>query len=225
MISINQLKLLRDGAEVISGFNAEFKAGTVTAIIGPNGSGKSTLLLAIAGDLPIASGSILINGSQVSNYGISELAKLRAVVLQQPIFNLAFTVCEVMAMARSAGSTSKSESQALIELAISELAERKVTELSGGEKQRAAIARALVNEPAVIFADEPTGNLDSKSGLQVMQILQKLNEEGHTIILVTHEKYTAEHAKRILKIKDGEIVSDELVKNRQLAMGASELIK
>ena len=94
-----------------------------------------------------------------------------------------------------------------------------------GEKQRAAIARALVNEPAVIFADEPTGNLDSKSGLQVMQILQKLNEEGHTIILVTHEKYTAEHAKRILKIKDGEIVSDELVKNRQLAMGASELIK
>ena len=87
-------------------------------------------------------------------------------------------------------------------------------QLSGGEKQRVAIARALVNNPAVIFADEPTGNLDSKSGLQVMKILQNLNDEGHTIILVTHEKYTAEHAKRILRVKDGEIMADETVASR-----------
>ena len=186
MISINQLKLLRDGAEVISGFNAEFKAGTVTAIIGPNGSGKSTLLLAIAGDLPIASGSILINGSQVSNYGISELAKLRAVVLQQPIFNLAFTVCEVMAMARSAGSTSKSESQALIELAISELAERKVTELSGGEKQRVAIALALAVDAPVLLLDEPFAAQDSDSRNRIIELLKNAAKSGKSVILVAH---------------------------------------
>lgn len=186
MISINQLKLLRDGAEVISGFNAEFKASTVTAIIGPNGSGKSTLLLAIAGDLPIASGSILINGSQVSSYGISELAKLRAVVLQQPIFNLALTVCEVMAMARSAGSTSKSESQALIELAISELAERKVTELSGGEKQRVAIALALAVDAPVLLLDEPFAAQDSDSRNRIIELLKNAAKSGKSVILVAH---------------------------------------
>ncbi len=90
-------------------------------------------------------------------------------------------------------------------------------QISGGEKQRVAIARALVNSPAVIFADEPTGNLDSKSGTQVMKILQDLNETGNTIILVTHETFTAEHAKRIIRVKDGEIVSDEEVKRRRFA--------
>ena len=90
-------------------------------------------------------------------------------------------------------------------------------QISGGEKQRVAIARALVNEPSVIFADEPTRNLDSKSGIQIMEILQRLNNAGNTIILVTHETYTAEHAKRILRIRDGLIVSDESVASRRLA--------
>jgi putative ABC transport system ATP-binding protein len=97
-------------------------------------------------------------------------------------------------------------------------------QLSGGEKQRVAIARALVNDPEIIFADEPTGNLDSKSGLQIMKILQKLNNEGRTIILVTHETYTAEHAKRILYVKDGAIIADDLVKNRRIAE-EGELLK
>jgi len=91
-------------------------------------------------------------------------------------------------------------------------------QLSGGEKQRVAIARALIREPSVIFADEPTGNLDSKSGIQVMELLQKLNlEQCVTIILVTHETYTAEHSERILRIKDGQIVADEPVLNRRIA--------
>ncbi len=92
-------------------------------------------------------------------------------------------------------------------------------QLSGGEKQRVAIARALVNDPEIIFADEPTGNLDSKSGLQVMSILQELNDAGRTIILVTHETFTAEHAKRILRMTDGRIVADELVRSRRRAEG------
>jgi putative ABC transport system ATP-binding protein len=87
-------------------------------------------------------------------------------------------------------------------------------QLSGGEQQRAAIARAIVNHPPLIFADEPTGNLDSKSGQQIMEILQKLNNEGHTIILVTHEKYTSEMAKRVIFLRDGKIESDEIVNHR-----------
>ncbi|KKP64386.1 MAG: ABC transporter, ATP-binding protein [Candidatus Moranbacteria bacterium GW2011_GWF2_34_56] len=97
-------------------------------------------------------------------------------------------------------------------------------QLSGGEKQRVAIARALVTDPEIIFADEPTGNLDSKSGIQIMQILQKLNDEGHTIILVTHETFTAQHAKRILNVKDGRIISDDIVKDRRRAV-EGELLK
>jgi putative ABC transport system ATP-binding protein len=97
--------------------------------------------------------------------------------------------------------------------------------LSGGEKQRVAIARALVNDPDVIFADEPTGNLDSKSGAQVMRILQELSNQGHTIILVTHERSTAEHAHRILEIRDGLITKDSVVKNRRVITEGQELTK
>ena len=91
------------------------------------------------------------------------------------------------------------------------------SKLSGGEKQRVAIARALVNKPKIIFADEPTGNLDSRSGQVIMDIIQKLHEDGHTIILITHEKYTSEMAQRIIKLKDGKIVSDLFVNNRHFA--------
>ena len=98
-------------------------------------------------------------------------------------------------------------------------------QISGGEKQRVAIARALVDNPAVIFADEPTGNLDSKSGNAVMSILQELNGRGHTIILVTHETDTANHAKRIIRVKDGNIISDEKVKSRTIAKEDKELVK
>ena len=96
-------------------------------------------------------------------------------------------------------------------------------QISGGEKQRVAIARALVNQPAVIFADEPTGNLDSRSGIQIMQILQMLNDRGNTIILVTHETYTSEHAKRIIQIRDGQITSDTPVLKRRIASGETVL--
>lgn len=98
-------------------------------------------------------------------------------------------------------------------------------QLSGGEMQRVAIARALVNDPDIIFADEPTGNLDSKSGLQVMEILQDLNDTGHTVVLVTHETSTAQHAKRMLYMKDGKIVADDIISSRRIARNEKELAK
>ena len=186
MISIKSISVARNANPVIQGFIAEFKAGTVTAIIGPNGCGKSTLLLAIAGDLPIASGEILLNGSDLSKFAALELAKIRSVVLQQPIFNLAFTVREVMQMARLAGSTLPSENQALSDLEISDLAERKVTELSGGEKQRVAIALALSIDAPILLLDEPFAAQDVESTERVIKLLQKAAKSGKTVILVAH---------------------------------------
>lgn len=186
MISIKSISVARDANPVIKGFSAEFKAGTVTAIIGPNGCGKSTLLLAMAGDLPIASGEILLNETEVSKFTALELAKIRSVVLQQPVFNLAFTVREVLEMARIAGSTLASENQALLDLEISDLAERKVTELSGGEKQRVAIALALSIDAPILLLDEPFAAQDVESSDRIIKLLQKAAMSGKTIILVAH---------------------------------------
>jgi putative ABC transport system ATP-binding protein len=104
---------------------------------------------------------------------------------------------------------------AIEQVGLSHRAAHETSQLSGGEKQRVAIARALINNPSVIFADEPTGNLDSKSGGQVMEIIEDLNINGQTIILITHETYTAEYSQRIIKLKDGEIESDEKVLERR----------
>ena len=186
MISIKSISVARDANPVVKGFSAEFRAGTVTAIIGPNGCGKSTLLLAMAGDLPIASGEILLNKNEVSQFSALELAKLRSVVLQQPLFNLAFTVREVLEMARLAGSTLASENQALSDLDISDLAERKVTELSGGEKQRVAIALALSIDAPILLLDEPFAAQDVESTERVIKLLQKAAKSGKTVILVAH---------------------------------------
>ena len=186
MISLNQISVWREDQEVISDFSANFESGTINAIIGPNGSGKSTLLMAIAGDLPVATGQITLNGQKLAEYEISELAKLRSVVQQQPIFNLGFSVREVLAMARFAGSTSESETAALTELAIIELANRKVTELSGGERERVAIALALAVDAPVLLLDEPFAAQDGESRDRIIELLKRLAKSGKTIILVAH---------------------------------------
>lgn len=186
MISLNQISVCREDQEVISDFSANFESGTITAIIGPNGSGKSTLLMAIAGDLPVATGQITLNGQKLAEYEISELAKLRSVVQQQPIFNLGFSVREVLAMARFAGSTTESEAAALTELAIIELANRKVTELSGGERERVAIALALAVDAPVLLLDEPFAAQDGESRDRIIELLKRLAKSGKTIILVAH---------------------------------------
>ena len=186
MISIASISVMRGANAVITDFSAEFKDGTITAIIGPNGCGKSTLLAAIAGDLPLASGTILLNEKDLASYQIAELAKVRSVVLQQPFFNLAFTVQEILAMARSAGSTMASESAALANLGINDLANRKVTELSGGERQRVAIALAIAVDAPVLLFDEPLAAQDVESTNRIIELLKAAARTGKTIILVAH---------------------------------------
>ena len=186
MISINSISVSRGANPVIKGFSAEFKTGTIPAIIGPNGCGKSTLLAAIAGDLPLTSGMIKINEKDLENHSISELAKLRSVVLQQPLFNLAFTVQEVLAMARSAGSTLASENAAIAQLAINDLVDRKVTQLSGGEKQRVAIALAIAVDAPVLLLDEPLAAQDVESTKRIIELLKSEAKAGKTIVLVAH---------------------------------------
>ena len=186
MISIKSISVARGTNPVIKDFSAEFKAGTISAIIGPNGCGKSTLLAVIAGDLPLANGAVSLNGKDVHGYQIAELAKLRSVVLQQPAFNLAFTVDEVLAMARSAGSTLASQNAAIKKLAINDLADRKVTQLSGGEKQRVAIALAFAVDAPVMLLDEPLAAQDVESTNRIIELLKAEAKAGKTIILVAH---------------------------------------
>lgn len=219
---------------VLYDLSFKIEAGEFVAIMGPSGSGKSTLMHILGFLDKPTSGKYFFDNRDVSFLSDDELAEMRSkkVGFVFQAFNLLprTTVMEnvLLPLVYTHLTPKKSEEMARAALTSVGLAHRLqylTNQLSGGEKQRVAIARALVNEPAVIFADEPTGNLDSKSGLQVMKILQDLNKEGHTIILVTHEKYTAEHAKRILRIKDGVITNDERVGNRLMADGAKELIK
>ncbi len=220
---------------VLNGINFKIEKGEFVSIMGPSGSGKSTLMHILGFLDKITSGKYVFGGKDVSKLSDDKLAVMRShkVGFVFQAFNLLnrSTTLENVAMPLlyadhiDVKTREKRAKQLLESVGLAHRLDFTPGQLSGGEKQRVAIARALVNEPDVIFADEPTGNLDSKSGLQVMRILQELNEEGHTIILVTHEKYTAEHAKRILSIKDGEIVRDFVVESRQNAKNGHELKK
>lgn len=200
--------------------------GEFVAIMGPSGSGKSTLLHILGFlDSPTA-GEYRFFEKRFNDYTERERAKIRnekmGFVFQT--FNLLprATVWENVRLPLLYSAVSESAWDARVRDVIERvgLSHRifyDVSRLSGGEKQRVAIARALINKPRVIFADEPTGNLDSASGQAVMQTLQHLHEEGHTIFLITHESYTAEHAERIIHIRDGGIVSDEKVAHKRHA--------
>ena len=220
--------------KVLHGISFEVEKGEFISIMGPSGSGKSTLMHILGFlDRPTG-GTYKFNGHNVTNLDDNQLAKLRneeiGFVFQA--FNLLPRTSVLdnvkLPMIYRHDRTLNAQKRAIEVLESVGLGHRLeflTNQISGGEKQRVAIARALVNDPEVIFADEPTGNLDSKSGLQVMKILQKLNNDGHTIILVTHETYTAQHAKRTLQVKDGQIISDELVKGRLIADGEGDLLK
>ncbi len=229
MISVSGLKKIYhdDGAETaaLAGVSFEVEKGEFVAIMGPSGSGKSTLLHVLGFlDRPTG-GQYVFSGKKMDDLSDEELAKVRnremGFIFQD--FNLlgrASVYENVELPLLYAREVEPEDRRKLVESAVSAvgLAEKINVEagnLSGGQKQRVAIARALVMNPAVIFADEPTGNLDSHSGAAVMEILRDLNKDGHTVILVTHETYTAEFANRILRLKDGLLESDEKVLKRR----------
>jgi len=237
-IEVRDLKkdYVNDGLStpVLHGLSFSIPAGQFVAIMGPSGSGKSTLMH-ILGFLDAATSvTYLFQGKDVSKLTDDELALMRgkSVGFIFQAFHLLpkTSVLENVKLPLLYSNIPMKERDALARKAIATvgLSHREANlsnQLSGGERQRVAVARALVRDPSVIFADEPTGNLDSKSGKQVMDMLLELNiKHGHTIVLVTHETYTAAYAERIILLRDGELVSDEMVKNRH-KLGEDGFIK
>ncbi len=210
---------------VLFDINISVEEGEFIAIMGPSGSGKSTLMHILGFLDRSTGGTYYFDGTDTTTFSDDELAAIRnrriGFVFQS--FNLLprTTVLENVALPllyddRVKDSKTPAEA-ALTAVGLQHRMNYMSNQISGGQKQRVAIARALVNNPAVIFADEPTGNLDSKSGATVMHILQNLNDQGKTIILVTHDRVIAEHAKRIIFVRDGRIESDELVPTQRRA--------
>jgi putative ABC transport system ATP-binding protein len=230
VIKLNNItKIYHVGSEdvhALQEISMEIKKNEYLAIMGPSGSGKSTLMNIIGClDTP-TSGLYELNGINVSEMNDNQLAKIRnkeiGFVFQT--FNL---------LARSdvlhnvelpliyggigSGERKRLAKEAIGRVGLTERIHHKPNELSGGQRQRVAIARSLVTQPSILLADEPTGNLDSKTGDEIMALFDKLQREGNTIILVTHEEYIAEHADRIIRLRDGIVESDELVRNKRVA--------
>ena len=233
MIEIQELKKEYTEEEVptqaLRGVSFSIAKGEFVSVMGPSGSGKSTLLHILSFlDRP-SGGSYKFQGKSMDQMSDQDLAHVRnkdmGFVFQS--FNLLsrLTVYDNVEIPLLYSDIPPGKRRAMVEEAVRSvgLAEKLYAEagrLSGGQKQRVAIARALVTDPNVIFADEPTGNLDSKSGLQVMEILESLHDKGRTVILVTHETHTAEFADRIIRMKDGQIESDQKITPNRTHRGA-----
>lgn len=218
-------KIYKNGqieVEALRHANINIEKEEFVAIMGPSGSGKSTLMNIIGCLDKSTAGEYWLDGINISTLNEVELAKIRNLkigfVFQS--FNLLprITALQNVELPMIYAGVSSRERRikamsALERVGLGQRVHHKPNEMSGGQKQRVAIARALVNSPAIILADEPTGNLDSSSGEEIMTVFQDLNKEGVTIVLVTHEPDIAEHTKRVLKFRDGALISDEAVKN------------
>lgn len=214
-------KIYEMGSEkvhALDGVDIKIEHGEYVAIVGPSGSGKSTLMNMIGCLDSPTSGEYHLDGKDISTMSDKELTMIRrkkiGFVFQQ--FNLlkkssALENVELPAMYNGADSTERKQMaiEALESVGLGDRTKHRPTELSGGQQQRVAIARALVNKPPVILADEPTGNLDSKSGEDIMKMIKELYEMGNTIVLITHDSEVAEHAPRVIHIRDGKITSDK----------------
>ncbi|MCF7906675.1 ABC transporter ATP-binding protein [Patescibacteria group bacterium] len=230
LILVKDLSKIYDNGEVstpaVQGVSFAIRKGEFVAIIGASGSGKSTLLHILGFLDKQSSGDYFFEEKAMTDYSEEDLALIRnekmGFIFQS--FNLLkkTTVFDNVRLPLIYSRIKESQWNQLTVEAIEKvgLAHRQnyeTAKLSGGERQRVAIARALINQPQIIFADEPTGNLDSHSGRIIMDIIQKLHEDGHTVVLITHEKYTSEMAERIIELKDGQIVSDSRVSQRRFA--------
>ena len=204
--------------EALSDVSLSLQEGSYTAVMGPSGSGKSTLLNLVGGlDTP-TSGTVRVDGNDLTALSEDERASIRGseIGFVFQTFNLMprLTAVENVALPLVFAGVPRSErrerAESLLEdVGLSDRLDHKPTELSGGQRQRVAVARALAPEPAVLLADEPTGNVDTETGERVMRLLGDLNDAGNTILLVTHERRIAEHADRTVRMLDGEIVEEE----------------
>ncbi len=202
---------------VLKGIDLTINKGEYVALMGPSGSGKSTLMNILGClDTPTA-GEYILNGKDVSKMDDDELAGIRnkeiGFVFQT--FNLLprTTALDNVALPMVYAGYSKSErieraTEVLNQVGLGDRMDHKPNQLSGGQRQRVAVARALVNHPSIILADEPTGNLDSKTSIEIMNLFNEIHANGNTVILVTHEEDIAEHAHRIIRLRDGVIESD-----------------
>ncbi|NLM43238.1 MAG: ABC transporter ATP-binding protein [Clostridiales bacterium] len=227
MIQIENLTKIYDtGAiqvEALKSVNLNVEKNEFVAIMGPSGSGKSTLMNIIGCLDRLTDGKYLLEGKDISTLNDNELAVIRnkkigfvfqAFNLLPRLTALGNVELPMIYAGIPASMRRKKAIEALEKVGLGDRLHHRPNELSGGQKQRVAIARALVNNPAILLADEPTGNLDSKSSHEIMDIFEKLNDEGVTIVMVTHEAEIAAHTKRNVIFRDGEIISDTLVENR-----------
>jgi len=216
-------KMGESEVHALFGVNLKIKKGEFVSIMGASGSGKSTMMHIIGAlDLP-SKGEVYINNQKLAEQTEDELAQIRGksigFIFQE--FNLipTLTALENVMLPTLFQDEEKDHTnrcKGLLGLVgLHERINHKPTELSGGQQQRVAIARALANEPEIILADEPTGALDSKSSLEIIELLEKLNKDGNTIIIITHDKNVATHAKRNIVLKDGQIISDTENKNKK----------